>query len=452
MKTHIHRSNNALNLKNLTVGVILTAAALMGFAPVIASAATYTVSATPTTVTPGGTVTVNWAAPSNHSTTDWVSVYSPGAPNTSYNDWKYVPAGTNGTLTLTAPTATGTYEVRYLLNDGYTDAAKSSPIIAQHLTPEPPADTVLTNVPPMVIDGKKDVVIRNVRVSNPNGSCIQIKNSAQDIRIENSEIGPCRDHGIDVTGSYGIIVYNSYIHDTTGNSIQTYKASAVTVYNNRLERGSSGVYAALSIYVWVDHNRFLNAKGPMPRGQFVQFNGVTGKSNRINCNVGENIMGQSYPEDAINLYKSSGDPTDPIQITGNKIKGGGPSTSSSGISAGDSAGAYVLIKDNILVDSGAVGIGIGGGHDIQALNNLIYARQQPFTNVGVYVWNWNNYDPNCYSHTVQGNSVNWTHKAGFTTPNWDGGNCGPIAGWDDNTWDSNIDPSIEDLTILSCSQ
>ena len=98
MKTHIHQSNNALNLKNLTVGIILTAAALMGFAPVIASAATYTVSATPATVTPGGTFTVNWAAPSNHSTTDWVSVYSQGAPNTSFNNWKYVPAGTNGTL------------------------------------------------------------------------------------------------------------------------------------------------------------------------------------------------------------------------------------------------------------------------------------------------------------------------------------------------------------------
>ena len=153
----------------------------MGFAPAIASAATYTVSVTPTTVTPGGTITVNWAAPSNHSTTDWVSVYSQGTPNTSYNNWEYVPAGTNGTLTLTAPTATGTYEVRYLLNNGYTDAAKSSPIIAQYLTPEPPAGTVLTSVPPIVIDEKKDVVIRNVRVSNPNGSCIQIKNSAQNI-------------------------------------------------------------------------------------------------------------------------------------------------------------------------------------------------------------------------------------------------------------------------------
>jgi hypothetical protein len=305
-----------------------------------------------------------------------------------------------------------------------------------------------------VIDGKKDVVIRNVRVSNPKGFCIQIKNGAQNILIENSEIGPCQwGPGIDVIGSYNIKVRNSYIHDTTGNSIQTYNASGVDVYNNRLERGASGVYAVSSTKVTVVRNRFLNVKGPLPRGQFVQFNGVTGTLNRINCNVGENVMGQSSPEDAISLYRSAGDPTDPIQVVGNKIKGGGPSTSGSGIMTGDNSGGHVLIKDNILVDPGNVGIGISGGHHIQALNNLIYARQQPFTSVGLYVWNWySSYDPNCYAHTVKGNIVNWTDKKGLKNPNWDGGNCGPIADWNNNTWDSNIGPSIENLTIPSCSQ
>src|SRR5207249_2374157 len=47
---------------------------------------------------------------------------------------------------------------------------------AQHLTPGIPAGTVLTSVSPIVLDGSHDLVIRNVRGSNPNGSCIQIKN------------------------------------------------------------------------------------------------------------------------------------------------------------------------------------------------------------------------------------------------------------------------------------
>jgi hypothetical protein len=322
---------------------------------------------------------------------------------------------------------------------------------AHHLTPGIPASTTLNAVPPMVIDGKKDIVIRNVRVSNPNGSCIRIKNYAQKILIENSEIGPCRDHGIDVTGSYNIIVKNSYIHDTTGNSIQAYNASGVTVYNNRVERGSTGVFAWSSTYLWVDHNHFLNAKGPYPRGSFVQFGRVTGPWNRIRCNVGENVMGQGKPEDGINLYQSSGDPTDPMQIVGNKIKGGGPSTIGTGINLGDSAGAYIIAKDNIVVDSGANGMGINGGHHVQMLNNLVYASRQPWTNMGMSVWNWNNYVPTCYAHTVQGNSVNWTNKAGIKATHWDGGNCGPIAGWNNNNWYSNIGPSIWNLTIPSCS-
>jgi hypothetical protein len=325
----------------------------------------------------------------------------------------------------------------------------SDSVQAQHLTPGIPADTALTSVSPLVIDGEKDVVIQNVQVSNPKGSCIQIKHRAQNIIIENSRIGPCSRHGIEAAWSYDIDIRNSYIHDTGEVNIMTYKVDGLNVYNNRLERGTSLVHNSRSYQVTVTHNKFLNAKGPHPAGHFVVFDSVAGGGNRINCNVGENVMGQGKPEEAIILYKSSGDAADPIQIVGNKIKGGGPSTIGGGIVAGDSGGGYALITDNILVDPGQVGIGIGG-HDTQALNNLIYARKQPFTNVGLYVWNGNNHDPNCYSNTVQGNSVNWTNKAGSKNPNWDGDNCGPIAGWDDNTWYSNIGPEIEYLTIPSC--
>ena len=96
-----------------------------------AVASTYTVSA-PSTVAPGGTITVSYTAPSNHSTTDWVSIFNQGAADTAYNSWKQVPSGTSGTLTLTAsnrsgnPLPAGTYEVRYYLNDGFTRAATSN--------------------------------------------------------------------------------------------------------------------------------------------------------------------------------------------------------------------------------------------------------------------------------------------------------------------------------------
>jgi hypothetical protein len=148
-----------------------------------------------------------------------------------------------------------------------------------------PADTALTSVSPIVIDGEKDVVIQNVQVSNSNGPCIQI-NGAQNILIENSEIGPCSGHGIFASWSYGIDIRNSYIHDTGGVNIQTHEVGGLNVYNNWLERGTSLVHNSTSYQVMVTHNKFLNAKGPYPGGAFVQFDSVAGKGNRINCNVG----------------------------------------------------------------------------------------------------------------------------------------------------------------------
>lgn len=72
------------------------------------------------------TIPVFWTAPPGHSTTDWVGVFAAGAPDTEYHAWTYVPAGTAGTLSLTAPATPGVYEVRYLRDNGYTSVAGSA--------------------------------------------------------------------------------------------------------------------------------------------------------------------------------------------------------------------------------------------------------------------------------------------------------------------------------------
>ena len=58
---------------------------------------------------------------------------------------------------------------------------------------------------------------------------------------------------------------------------------------------------------------------------------------------------------------------------------------------------------------------------IQVLNNKIYARQQPFTNNPLYVWN--QYSTQCSNITVRGNRVNWTDKNGALNGGWNAGNC-----------------------------
>jgi hypothetical protein len=51
-----------------------------------------------------------------------------GDPNQAYGWWRYTNGATSGTFNLTAPSQPGQYEFRYLLENGYTDSARSAPI------------------------------------------------------------------------------------------------------------------------------------------------------------------------------------------------------------------------------------------------------------------------------------------------------------------------------------
>ncbi|MDQ3076524.1 MAG: IPT/TIG domain-containing protein, partial [bacterium] len=67
------------------------------------------------------------------------SINAINATNQSYQNWKYTTVP-SGTMTLTAPRIAGTYEVRYLKNDGYTSVAKSAQFTVGAVTPIPPTE------------------------------------------------------------------------------------------------------------------------------------------------------------------------------------------------------------------------------------------------------------------------------------------------------------------------
>ncbi len=275
---------------------------------------------------------------------------------------------------------------------------------------------------PLVIDGKADVTISGLEIVNPKGNGITIRNSKR-IRIEGCKIGPCK-----------------------GEAVNIYACEEVTVTENRFESVSTGVYALDSRHIEVTRNRCLNVQGPFPRGQLAQFDKVTGAGNRINHNLALNTLGKSNPEDVINIYKSSGTVNDPIQVIGNSIRGGGPSGSGGGIMTGDSGGAYIVVKDNILVDPGQYGIAIAGGHHIQIMDNKVFGKTQPFTNVGIYVWNQSKAPS--HDHTVNGNRVRWFNKGGMENPCWDAKNCGAVTGWEDNEWHADLDDKLLPTDLL----
>jgi len=91
----------------------------------------YGVTATPTLLTVGNTVTAHWSAPATHRTNDWVGIFLETDPSTltglGSKPYQYVPAGTSGDLNFsTATLPPGKYNFRYFLENGWEQKATSN--------------------------------------------------------------------------------------------------------------------------------------------------------------------------------------------------------------------------------------------------------------------------------------------------------------------------------------
>jgi hypothetical protein len=328
----------------------------------------------------------------------------------------------------------------------------------------PPLPNVRTT--PLVISGQSNQVYNNLKISSTTGSCILIVNSTN-ITIQNSEVGPCTapngalSSGIGVFQSNSVSIQAVNIHDTQEVGIAVTGGQGFALTQSSITRSSGGVYANTTTGVKIDHNQFLNMIGPRPRGQFVQFDKVTGSGNSISCNVGQNILGQSGPTDAINIYQSIGDAADPIHVTGNKILGGGPSLVGGGIMLGDGGiGQYQIAQANILVDPGQYGIAIASGSNIKVLDNLIYAKAQSFSNIGIYIWNQSKQP--CAKNSIDGNQVNFSagygprkgtinpYYQGDLSPLYPGYICTGDYWGNQNNWNAPINETIADNVIDYC--
>ncbi len=276
---------------------------------------------------------------------------------------------------------------------------------------------------PIVLSDKNHITISGLAITGGGNPAITLKNCS-DIRITANKLYNSNDVGIHL-----------------------YQCKDITVDHNFITNVSTGVYVQQNSGggIVITDNRFLNMLGPLPRGQFVQFNNVNGPGCLIANNLCENEPGKSYAEDAISLYMSNGAPGSPITVRNNRIRGGGPSKSGGGIALGDAGGSYQLVENNVLVNPGQYGIGVAGGTNMQILNNKIYAGKNTFTNVGISVWN--QYKSSCAIIVVRGNEVNWTNSKGVSNPAWNSGNCGSVEGWDNNIWNSKISSDILPNTL-----
>jgi hypothetical protein len=285
---------------------------------------------------------------------------------------------------------------------------------------------------PLVLRGVSGETISGLHVSNPSGPCVLIENST-DIRLEGMKFGPCGGEAVKVMSSSDVTVTDSLVSGTT-RAIYGWNVKGFTVSNVSVADSGSGVVAVDSSQVVVEFSTFTNAGR-----NFVQFDKVNGAGNRVVGNVGENVIGGSNAEDFISIYKSSGTSSDPLLVSGNRLRNGGPSKSGSGIMVGDAGGSHIVVSDNILVNPGQVGIGVASGTNVRILNNRVYSDSFAWSNVGIYVWN--QYSTACSSIEVSGNQVRWLNASGNSNGGWNNGNCGTVAGWSNNDWQADLTPS-----------
>ena len=257
----------------------------------------------------------------------------------------------------------------------------------------------------------------------------------------------------DVIGLYdcnNVIIRNNSFRSSTKRGVYLYNCKNVTIIDNTFENVHTALTASTSQGVKFEYNDIKNIGGLLSQsndtnnGFVALFIQVSGAGNSVSYNAAENIFGESSPGDLININQSNGTSSSPIMVKGNWLRGGGPSHSGGGILIGDLGGSYQIAEDNILVNPGQYGMGIGGGNNMIMRNNKVYAKSQYFTNVGFSIANWSE-SQSGKSHTItfQNNIVNYANSNGETGNSWwIADNMKPVVGVETNKYDQKLNESI----------
>lgn len=303
----------------------------------------------------------------------------------------------------------------------YKRRRRSKPTTETPTSPTSPTDTVVT-APTTPTEPTSPSTGTVNYLSLPTSGAKNLTGQSN-LVIENLRFVDISGNPLLLNGSSNITIRNCFFDRASEEAISIENSANITIENCLFNGVTTGVYALGSQTIKIRNNQFVNVRmrSSGGRGQFVQFNNVTGAGNLIENNKGENFLGESDPEDLISLFNSSGTSSSPISVRNNIFRGGGPSSSGGGIMTGDYGGGYQVAENNVLLDPGQYGMASAGGSNISILNNKIYAKQQSFTNNPLYVWA--QQGASCSNVTVKGNRVNWVDKNGNVNNGWDAGNC-----------------------------
>lgn len=229
----------------------------------------------------------------------------------------------------------------------------------------PPTNPGGTTSGPLSYSGKSGMTISGLSIDSAGGSVNQIY----------------------LTGCNNIHITMCRFSHNNGISIWLNNCNNITIDNNFFTFVGFGVYAQnCGANIVVQNNQGLNRWNPTQYNKnvahWVQFNGVNGAGCRINSNKFEDVEGQAvHPHDHITVYGSNGTAADPIQMTGNWLRGGqlaawpDAGSTGGGIMPGDVSGSNQICQNNLIVNAGCAGIQcIGSATGIVIDGNKIFQK------------------------------------------------------------------------------
>lgn len=299
--------------------------------------------------------------------------------------------------------------------------------------------TTLKNSGPINLNAQSNVTISGLHITSTTGDCVTITNSSN-ITIQQSEIGPCAGNGIKISGGNTINVYDNYIHPESmhkccdmGDGIYANGPGQLTIWGNVIAYGEANIEVTNASTVKVVGNFLLNPRNTSTGSRGQNFQAWGGNSN---VTVENNYALSS--EDTT-LYKYAANQEDSINFGGtagiladNNYVEGGQSPSGCGIIADDAANSATF-SSNILVNTGACGIGIADGTN-QVVNGNQIINETPVSgggNVAIYVWK--QYTSSCGPVSISNNIAAEVLTNGTVNSYWDGGGCGTPS-LSNNTW------------------
>ena len=180
-----------------------------------ATAPTLTVSTT--VAEPGQAITASFSgAPGQPG--QWIALIAIGDPNENYGEWDYI-SGSEGSYVFTAPSTPGVYDVRLMLDSGYTDIARSRPIEVGEAAPAPQPTPPVTGAAQGRIaftsdrDGNFEIYVMN---GDGSGKIRLTNNPASDEQPSWSPDGTRIAFATDRDGNFNIFVMNADGSGDTG--------------------------------------------------------------------------------------------------------------------------------------------------------------------------------------------------------------------------------------------